>query len=333
VTRPHIDLHCHYIPPAIIDLIAKDGAAHSVTMTDDGRVSFADRSQTQRFPRGMVDLEDRLSWMDEREIDVQVLSAWMDFSTYVLDGEDGAWLARSLNELTVEAVAHHADRFRTMATVPLQTPEAAAEELRYAIDELGMAAVEIATSIREHELDHAGLEPFWMAADQLNALVLVHPLHASLGYERLSRSYFLDNIVSNPAEATVAAANIIFGGVLERHPQLKICLTHGGGFLPYQVGRQDRGYAARSEVTGLHVNSPPSSFLGRFYYDTIVHDPHALAFLIDRVGAPRVVLGSDYPFPMGDPNPVETVRAAGLEADVATAVLGVNATTALGRNA
>lgn len=317
-----VDFHCHFIPPALIERIRSDGAARSITLeAKNGKeiVSFAGRDATQPFPRGMVDLDDRLKWMDDNEVEIQVLSAWMDFSAYVLDPEDGRWLARSLNELTMETIAPHADRLRAMAAVPLQASDLAAEELRYAVDSLGMVAVEIATSVVDKELDDPALDPFWAAAQELDVVVLVHP-YASLGNERLG-SYFLSNIVGNPAEETVAAAHLIYGGVLERFPRLKVCLTHGGGFLPYQVGRQDRGYESRADVTARKVSSRPSSFLRRFFYDTVVHDPDALRFLVDRVGADRVVLGSDYPFPMGDPDPVDTVRRAALPDDVVERIL------------
>jgi aminocarboxymuconate-semialdehyde decarboxylase len=329
MTQARIDLHCHFIPPALMDRIENDKGAHSITIIDDERVSFAGRSQTQRWPRGMRDLTDRLERMDSQGVDLQVVSAWMDFSAYELEAEDGAWLARSLNELTIEAIAPNGDRFRAMAAVPLQAPEIAAEELRYAMGELGMVAVEIATTLGTSELDDPGLAPFWAAAEELDAFVLIHPIHRSIGFERLSRSYFLDNIASNPAESTVAAANLIFGGVLARHPRLKVCLTHGGGFLPYQIGRLDRGYAAKPDVTALNVDSAPSSFLRRFYYDTVVHSTEALRFLVERVGADRVVLGSDYPFPMGDPEPVVTVLDSALDETTTAGLIGGNAIQAL----
>ena len=323
-----MDLHCHFIPPRLIERIQSEGAAHSIHVTDRGTVSFAGRDATQAFPEGMLDLNERLAWMDAQDVGIQVLSAWMDFSAYVLDEDDGVWLARSLNELTADAISG-SDRFRGMAAVPLQAPEAAASELRHAVSELDMVAVEIATSVLDQELDDPSLEPFWDAAEELDALVLVHP-YASVGSERLHR-YFLTNIVGNPAEETVAAAHLIYGGVLEKHPRLKICLTHGGGFLPYQIGRQDRGFAAKSGLTAAHLGAAPSSFLQRFYYDTVVYSGEALRFLTERVGVERVVLGSDYPFPMGDPEPVTTVREAGLDAADVEAILTVNGEAALGR--
>ena len=323
------DLHCHFVPPALIDRLESEGAAHSITVTAEGTVSFAGRASTQKVPAGMLDLEDRLRWMDEQGVDVQVVSAWMDFSAYELDPEDGAWLARALNELTVEALQMHHDRFRAMAAVPMQAPDLAAGELRFALEALGMVAVEIGTAIAGAELDDPRLEPFWDAAEALDALVLVHPPNRSLGYDRLRR-YFFDNVVSNPAEETIAAAHLIFGGVLDRHPALRVFLTHGGGFLPYQIGRQDRGFAARPAVTATHINSPPSTFLRRFFYDTVLHSPEAVRFLVSRTGADRVLLGSDYPFPMGDPEPVATVRAAELDEDARAAILGGNVASALG---
>lgn len=329
MTEARIDLHCHFVPPAIVDRIVSDDGAHSITITEDERVSFADKRSTQKWPRGMRDLTDRLERMDAQGVDLQIVSAWMDFSATELPAEDGAWLARGLNELTMDAIAPHGDRFRAMGAVPLQAPELAAEELRYALGELGMVAVEIATTLGTSELDDPGLAPFWSAAEELDALVLVHPINQSVGFERLSRSYFLDNIASNPAEATVAAANLIFGGVLVKHPRLKICLTHGGGFLPYQIGRLDRGYEGKPEVTAVSVDSPPSTFLRRFYYDTVLHSPEALRFLVERVGADRVVLGSDYPFPMGDPEPVATVLKSALDDATTAGLLGGNAIQAL----
>lgn len=326
-----IDLHCHFIPPALVERIRGDGAAHHITVTErDGKqsVDFAGRDATQAFPGGMLDLEDRLRRMDAGGVDVQVVSSWMDFSAYVLDPEDGAWLARAQNELTVEAIAPYSDRFRALATVPLQAPELAVDELRYALEELGMSGVEIATSVVDAELDDRSLEPFWSAAEELGCLILIHP-YASLGAERLTR-YFLSNIVSNPAEETTAAAHLIYGGVLERHPGLKICLTHGGGFLPYQIGRQDRGYVALPGKTAGSLSRPPSEFLRSFLYDTVVHDPEALRFLVARVGAERVVLGSDYPFPMGDPDPVGMVTSAALGDEATAAILGGTAAELLG---
>ena len=325
------DIHCHYIPPALIDRIRSEGVDRGITLVESDRgerVSFAGRDITQPFPPGMLDIEARLKWMDEAGIDVQVLSAWMDFSAYVLDPEPGAWLARSLNELTMEVIASYGHRFRALAAVPLQDPVLAAIELHHAVEQLGMVGVEIATSVADWELDNKEIDPFWAAASELDVVVLIHP-YASIGSERLTE-YFLNNIVGNPAEETVAAAHLIFGGVLERHPRLRVCLTHGGGFLPYQIGRQDRGFDSVPRLTRKRVSNPPSQLMRRFLYDTIVHSPEALRFLCERVGHDRVLLGSDQPFPMGDPDPLKTIRDAGLSDEAVAAIVWGNAAAAFG---
>ena len=322
-----IDVHCHFLPPALIELLQVEGPRHSIHITEkDGKrfASFAGRP-TQPIPGGMLDLEERLDWMDQRGIDLQILSAWMGFSSHALDPEDGLWLASLLNELTLEAIAPHADRFAAMADVPIQEPKLAAEELRRAVGELGMVGVEIGTSVADRELDDESLTPFWSEAEQLDVAVLVHPYSSlGVGADRLQR-YFLSNSVSNPAEETVAASYLIFGGVLERHPALRVCLTHGGGFLPYQIGRLDQSLVATPDLASTNISQRPSSFLPRFLYDTVVHSPEALRFLVDRVGHDRVVIGSDYPFPMGDPDPLATIAAAGFEAPVKRAIVFENA--------
>jgi aminocarboxymuconate-semialdehyde decarboxylase len=323
---PRIDVHCHFVPPTLIERIRSDGGAHGLSLVErpgGEAIATAGRVFTRPVPEGMLDLENRLRWMDERGIDVQVLSAWIDFTAYLLDPEDGVWLARSLDELTVEAIRGREDRFRAMAGVPLQAPDLAAETLRYAVRDLGMVGVEIATSVAGRDLDWGGLDPFWAEASGLSTAVLVHPEQA-VRSERFSR-YFLSNAVDNASEETLAATHLIFGGVLERFPDLKVCLTHGGGFLPYQIGRQDRAFAAVPDKTAVLLRNKPSSFLRRFLYDTIVHSPEALRFLEERVGHDRVVLGSDYPFPMGDPDPVESVARAGFSPEVQRSVLGGNA--------
>jgi aminocarboxymuconate-semialdehyde decarboxylase len=274
---PNIDLHCHFIPLATIDLIETEGAVHSVRLANHGTVSFAGHKTTQPFPAGMLDLDEREAWMDARESAFRFFPrgwTFLPMSSIRMTAPG----SRALNELTMGAIEPRSDWFRAMAAVPLQSPELAAQELRYAIEVLEMAAVEIGTSVAGTEVDDPSLAVFWREAERLDCLVLIHPPYQSIGFDRLSR-YFLDNIVSNPAESTVAAAHLIFGGVLERHPRLEVCLTHGGGFIPYQIGRQDRGFEAIPARTAGCLHAAPSSFLQRFCYDTIVHSAAALRFL------------------------------------------------------
>ena len=327
-----IDVHCHYLPPSLFELLRREGDGRGIAVAGEGAdVRFVIGGRKSRpMPEAMTDLDVRLRWMDRRGIDVQVLSAWVEVTAYELPAEHGAWLARRLNEAAAEAIAVHPARFRMMASVPLQDPDAATRELGYAVSELGMTGVGIAGTSGTGELDHPSLEPFWSAAEALRAPVLIHP-HKALGggFER----YLFWNILGNPAEETIAASHLIFGGVLDRHPELVVCLTHGGGFLPYQVGRADRGFHAVPRAAAAGMDRPPSEYLGRFFYDTITHDVDALRFLVERVGADRVLVGSDYPFPMGDPDPV-----AGVEKGVAggaerQAILSLNASRAFGLDA
>jgi aminocarboxymuconate-semialdehyde decarboxylase len=170
-----------------------------------------------------------------------------------------------------------------------------------------MVGAEIATTVDGRELDEPGLEPFWAAAEDLRCLILVHP-YASLGGRDVSR-YFLGNLAGNPAETTIALGHLVFGGVLERHPDLTICLVHGGGFAPYQIGRWDRGFTTGARGATEHLTRAPGEWLGRLYFDTVLHSALSLRHLVDVVGAEHVVLGSDYPFVMGEPEPVRSLDA------------------------
>jgi aminocarboxymuconate-semialdehyde decarboxylase len=264
--------------------------------------------RTAVFRAGLGDLE-RLRLLDDAGIDRQLLSPWTDLTAYALDAGRGEAFARRYNDVLAEEVERRADRFAAYCTVPLQDPEAAAVELRRAVRELGMVGAAIATTVGERELDDRSLEPFWTAAEELRALVLVHPLRPLAG-RGISR-YRLGNLVGNPAETTVAAAHLVFGGVLERHPDLRVLLVHGGGFLPYQAGRLDRGFAAQPELTADALDRPPGESLRRLYYDTVLHSAEAVAFLVRFAGAGHVLLGSDMPFAMGEPEPLAGLAELG----------------------
>jgi aminocarboxymuconate-semialdehyde decarboxylase len=271
----------------------------------------------------LIDLERRVAAMDAGGIDVQVLSSWIDLTAYALDPSQGAAYSRRFNTLLAEEATRYPGRFAALATVPLQAPRLAAAELTHAVVELGMIGAEIATTVDGTDLDQAGLEPFWQVAAELGCLILLHP-YAPLAGVDLSR-YFLDNLVGRPAESTVAIAYLLLSGVLERHPGLQMAVVHGGGFLPYQLGRLQRGYRAVPGRVAVGTKLTPGEAAGRLYYDTVLHSPPALRFLIDLVGADRVLLGSDYPFEMGDPDPLASLwEVPGLSGDEAAAIAGSN---------
>lgn len=302
------DVHAHVVPPALLERIDRDGAQLGVELSrSGGRLTSVVGGHTYRgVTDRLLGVDARLRAMDAAGVDVQLLSSWVGLMGYPLEPEQGIRWSRLFNEALAELLAAHPDRFRGLCQVPLQAPSAAATELAGAVREQGMAGVEITTTVDGAELDDERLEPFWAAAAELGCLVLVHPDRALPG--RTGPRHFLANTVGNAAETTVAAVSLACGGVLERHPGLRICLVHGGGYLPYQVGRVDHAYAAVPELAGGGLPRAPGEYLRRLYFDTVTHSPEALRFLLDFAGAEHVVLGSDYPFEMGDPDPVGTVR-------------------------
>ena len=323
---PRIDVHAHCIPSKVIDRLDSEGPRLQMIPTGRRAIEgllIGGRVRTGPIRPDLLDLPRRLETMDATGIDVQILSPWIDMTAYGLTGDAGLSFARMFNEELAGMVAAHPDRFRSVCTVPLQSPAAAADELRYAVSELGMVGVEIATTVAGRELDDPVLEPFWETAEELGCLILLHPC-SSLAGRGVSR-YFLGNLVGNPAESTIAVGHLIFGGVLERHSGLKICVVHGGGFVPYQLGRWDHGYRQNARGAAVNLTRSPSEWATVLYYDTVLHSPTALRTLIDTVGAPQVVLGTDYPFEMGDSQAVRTVSAVpGLTEDDRNRILSTN---------
>ena len=194
---------------------------------------------------------------------------------------------------------------------------------------LGLRGAQIGSNIAGKNLDDPELEPVWSTAAELGAFILIHPINVAAA-ERLS-SYYLTNLIGNPLDTTIAAACLVFGGVLERHPALKICLAHGGGFVPYQAGRFVHGWRVRTEPK-RNLSESPADSLQRFYFDTIVHSREALEFLVGSAGPARVMLGSDYPFDMGTPDGVSQVRGLSIAATDQKAILGGAALGLLGRS-
>ena len=330
--RPRtIDVHAHCVPVEVMDALRADGGRYGIEVSEEeGRsaVLIAGRVQTRPMFPALSDLPRRLAAMDAAGVDVQVLSSWIDLTAYALEPDAGARYARMFNEGLAATAATAPDRFRTLATVPLQAPDRAAHELRHAITSLGMSGAEIATTVDGRELDDPELAPFWSAAEELRAVVVVHP-YASLAGRNVAR-YNLNNLVGNPAETTIAVAHLVHGGVLERHPGLRIVLVHGGGFAPFQMGRWDRGFSSKADGAEANLTRPPSDWLRQMWFDTVLHSPASLRFLVEVVGVEQVVLGSDYPFRMGDPDPVATVRAVdGLAGNDLERVLSGNLATLL----
>jgi aminocarboxymuconate-semialdehyde decarboxylase len=313
VSGPVVDTHAHYVGESVIERIRRQGAEHGVRLAETPggiRVEVAGRLSGLPLTPPLSDVPTRLAWMDAAGIDVQVIAPWMDLAGYDLDGPSGLWLAGIQNESSAALVADHPGRFRAAAAVPLQDPELAVAELTRAVTELGHAAVQIGARVNDLGLDDPSLDVFWDAAEQLDVPVIVHPAELELP-ERIRR-LFLHILVGNPAETTFAAAALMLGGVLELHPLLRVLLVHGGGFVPYQIGRLDRGFTAAPPPVRARGTLSPRRLVERLYFDTVVHDDDALRHLVNFAATGHVVLGSDYPFPMRLDQPLDALDAAGL---------------------
>lgn len=322
------DFHAHYIAPDLIAALARDGGAHGITVRDepDGkrRAVLGGKPAGLPFLPGLSDLSARLAWAEKAGISRQLVAGWMDLAGYHLDPAAGAWLTRVQNETLSAFIKSQGGRFVGAAMVPLQDPAAAAAELRHAVGALGLQAVQIGTNINDKGLDEAEFDPFWAAVEETGVPVIVHP--AELGGADRLRRYFMHILVGNPSETTLAAGALLLGGVLERFPSMKVLLVHGGGFLPYQLGRMVRGFTAAPPHFKARATRPPTAFFGSLFFDTILHDTRALRYMIDIVGPSQVVLGSDFPFPLQDPAPLATLAAVdGLSEADRAAILSGNA--------
>jgi aminocarboxymuconate-semialdehyde decarboxylase len=324
-----IDVHAHIIEPETVRLLQKatPAARFKLEPIDDefARFEFGGTGMTP-FPRGGWDLERRLRDMDANGFDLQVLSVCTPTILYGLEAKLCLAVSQIQNDQIAARVRAMPDRFLGIATVPLQAPELAAEELRRAMTKLGLRGMEIGSHVNGRNLDDPALEPVWAAAAELGAFILVHPLNAA-GVPRLD-SYYLKNLIGNPLDTTVAAASLVFGGVLERHPTLTFCMVHGGGFAPYQAARWIHGWEVRGEPK-VHLKTPPQASLDRLLYDTVLHDPRPLQYLVDLVGSSRVLLGSDYPFDMGQYD-IDIVRSLKVSPSDKASILCGNAVRLVG---
>ena len=325
-----LDVHTHILTEEMMGLIAKEAPRVAPRMTAIDKDSFILEiagTPYRPFPRGGFDLERRFADMAAAEVDVQVLSATPQSYLYEQEASLAAACAAIQNDQIAKLVAAHPDRFLGIATLPMQAPERAAAELERAVRSLKLRGAMIGSNVMGRNLDHPELEPLWAAAAAFGCLMLIHPVNVGAA-ERL-RSYYLNNLIGNPLDTTIAAACLVFGGVLERHPGLKVCLVHGGGFVPYQAGRWAHGWQVRPEPK-VNIKQSPQPWIDRFYYDTILHSQTSLAFLVGSASPARVLLGSDYPYDMGTLECVRQVKALAIsEADKAT-VLGGEAWKLLG---
>jgi aminocarboxymuconate-semialdehyde decarboxylase len=283
---------------------------------------------------------DPLARIEEAElhgIDIQVLSTVPVMFAYWAQPQHTLELARLLNDHVAAVCRDHPTRFSGLGTVPMQAPDLAVAELERCVRELGLPGVQIGTHVNGLNLGEPSLFPVFEAASDLGAAVFVHPWDM-LGGERMAR-YWLSWLVGMPAETAVAICSLLFAGVLERLPRLRIGFAHGGGAFPGQIGRIQHGYDVRPDLCAVDTQLSPQAHLAkdgrpaRFYVDSLVHDADALRRLIQLFGAERVALGTDYPFPLGEADPGKLIRSLGLDADTESQLLGGTALEFLGLDA
>lgn len=288
-------------------LLTKAGVKVTITPDDADNAALDVSGVVYRpFPTGGFDIARRVRDMDAMGVDVQVLSATPQTYLYNQDVSLGAAAAAIQNDQIAKLVKENPQRFMGIATLPMQAPEKAADELRRAMTRLGLRGTMFASNIMGKNLDDPGFEPIWATAEELGAFVFIHPNNVA-GADRM-KSYYLNNLIGNPLDTTIGAACLYFGGVMDRHPKLTVVLAHGGGFTPYQAARWEHGWQVRPEPK-KNIARQPVNIAKRFYYDTILHSAPVLEFMIGHVGADRVMLGSDYPYDMGMMDCVQHVRS------------------------
>jgi len=328
-----IDIHSHVLTEETATLLRKEAPAAPVAIRpvdDDNAVLDVAGASYRPFPRGGFDVTRRLQDMDRMGVDVQVLSATPQTYLYGHDAALGAAVSLIQNDQIAKLVAAYPQRFMGLATLPMQDPLRAADELTRAVRKLGLRGAMFGSNIAGRNLDDPDFEPVWAAAEALDAFMFIHPTNVA-GAERL-KTYYLVNLIGNPLDTTIAAACLFFGGVMDRHPKLKICLAHAGGFVPYQAGRWLHGWRVRPEPKA-RLRREPNRIIQRFLYDSIAHCDDSLAFLVARAGADRVLLGSDYPYDMGMTDGIARVCRLGIPEADKEAILGARAKTLLSTEA
>lgn len=329
-----IDSHNHILPSFMPDFKARFGHGGFITLKEvPGHPELRDMVRDdgvffRRVEENCLSLEARLKEMDEFDVDVQVLSTVPVLFCYWAPGEESAIVARFLNTDIAEKVARYPKRFVGLASVPMQDPAYAVKELRYAIEELGLAGVQIGSHIGDVNLDSDTLTEFFATCEELNAAVMVHPWDM-MGKETMP-DYWLPWLVGMPAETTRAICSMIFGGVFDRHPKLKVMFAHGGGSFPGTLGRIEHGFNVRPDLCATKINKSPRTYIDRFYIDSITHDERALQYILDLMGPKQVMLGTDYPFPLGELTPGRLIESMKLEKDVQARLLGGTALEWLG---
>jgi aminocarboxymuconate-semialdehyde decarboxylase len=297
-----IDIHCHLNVPAA-DAVLRPYATGSSALAQfsSPQSDAVNRELFGKIGPKLNSIDAHLVDMDATGVDVQVLSPMPGQLLFVAPPEVAQTGARVINDGIATAVAKHPERFAGMGLIPLQEPELAILEMRRCVAELGLKGIEIPSHVNGEELSSPRLRPVLAAAEHLGVLLFLHPLGFSHG-ERLRQHYF-NNVLGNPIESAIAVGHLIFDGVLDSLPGLKVCVAHGGGYLSHYWGRMDHAWRVRPDCRE-HISRPPSQYLRQLYFDTLVFDRTELRHLVEVYGADHLCLGTDYPFDMSEPDPV-----------------------------
>jgi len=331
-----IDIHHHFVPEQVIEEGKRHGGVLGVEVLEekDGTIHFSFGGRKYGLQQGLTDIEPRLAMMDKGKIALAALDPSTNILGYDLRGERGESWSQLYNECVSEFLKKYPDRFTAMAAVPIGEPVRAARVLEHAVTKLNFRGAYIATNINHRYYDRDDFDPFWAKAQDLDVLVLMHPENPA-GTE-LMGSFGLRLVCGNPADTTLSLGILIYSGVFDRFPNLKICTCHGGGFFPYHVSRFDREFLTGKQAirradrpNAPQCKSMPSAYLKNLYFDTLVYDVATLDFLRRKVGAEHLMLGTDFPYVLGDWQCVDKVESLPCTETEKETILRSNATKLL----
>lgn len=328
-----IDIHCHILPRNLPNLKERYGYGEWIQVHyETGCECKADMFQGEKFFRRVEsncwNPQVRIQECDRDGVTVQAISTIPVYFSYWAKPEDALDLSRMINDDLADVVKNNPKRFVALGNIPMQSPELAIQEMRRCVLELGFAGVQIGTHVGQWNLDAPEIFPVFEAAQEIGAAVFIHPWDM-MGKSEMPK-YWLPWLVGMPAETARAVCSMIFGGVFERLPNLRVAFAHGGGSFPATIGRIEHGFNVRPDLCAVDNKVNPRDYLGKFYLDSLVHDPEVLMYLTKLVGCDKIVLGSDYPFPLGEHRPGALVEGSALSDEEKQKILWYNGLKFLG---